>query len=286
VKWFEIKEHFLSDKHQILLIEFICQYIFSKKPHSDRSITRSSRLIQTQREITAIEESIVILLSVIETLSNDSTRLKSEYDQTKLIYERTMSQMTQSKKMLNENAEKLVSYERWQDETDKEMNEAKKLFVIAKMLLLDIDGTITFSFNKFNPEMNSIFSSIFKTSPCGYSFILRLCSTNENQEYLSIFIALVRSDFDNILVYPFPYNISLCLYHQSGERKHIVSTLIADPKSPSFVRPTSERNDEIGITKFCPLNYLTDEQNAYVKDGVFFIRVFFDFMNTGLNPFH
>jgi hypothetical protein len=110
-------------------------------------------------------------------------------------------------------------------------------------------------------------------------------TTNENKEYLSIYIALLRSDFDSILFYPFPYNISLSLCDQSGQGKDITSTITADPKSSSFARPTSEKNNEIGVVKFCPLNYLRNAGSIYLKDGIFFIRVFIDFLNTKSIPF-
>jgi len=158
--------------------------------------------------------------------------------------------------------------------------------------LLDADGTMIFSFHKQKEEINSpfsIYSPTFKTSPFGYLFIFRVCSTmestNENQGYLSIYITLLRGDFDQILFYPFPYNIYLCLCDQSGKGKHIVSTIKSNPNLPSFARPTSEKNDEVGIIEFCPLNYLTDAGSIYLKDGAFFIRIFIDFMNTGSNPF-
>ena len=151
---------------------------------------------------------------------------------------------------------------------------------------------MTFSFSKHSDELKSpfsLYSQIFKTASFGYVFILRVCSTidpaNDNQQYLSIYITLLRGDFDAILFYPFPYNISFCLCDQSGQKKHIVSTLKPDPNSPSFACPTSERNDEIGIMKFCPLHYLTDSQSIYLKDEVFFIRIFIDYMNTESIPF-
>ncbi|CAF0808095.1 unnamed protein product [Rotaria sp. Silwood1] len=135
----------------------------------------------------------------------------------------------------------------------------------------------------------SICSPKFKTSSFGYCFMLRVCSTiiseNENQEYLSIYITLLRGEFDPILLYPFPYNIYLCLCDQSNQGQHIVSIIKPNAKLLSFICPTGEKNDEVGITKFCPLKYLKDIHSIYLKDGVFFIRIFIDFMNTGLNPF-
>ncbi|CAF1355640.1 unnamed protein product [Rotaria sordida] len=159
-------------------------------------------------------------------------------------------------------------------------------------ILLDNDSTMTFHFIKHSNEMNlpfSIYSSQFKTSTFGYNFMLRICSTiisgNENQEYLSIYITLLRGEFDQILLYPFPYNIYLCLCDQSKQKKHIVSMIKPDANLLSFVRPTSEKNNEVGIIKYCPLKLLKDVKSNYLKDGIFFIRIFIDFMNTGSNPF-
>jgi hypothetical protein len=199
-----------------------------------------------------IQESVDILSLGIETLSDDCIRLRSEHNQMKTTGELSVSQSSNPK-------------------------------------LLDATGTMTFPFNKHHSDINSpfsMYSQTFKTSPFGYSFILHVCSTmdfttNENKEYLSIYIALLRSDFDSILFYPFPYNIFLSLCDQSGQGKHITSIIISDPKSSSFARPTSEKNNEVGVVKFCPLNYLRNAESIYLKDGVFFIRVFIDFLNTG-----
>jgi hypothetical protein len=112
-------------------------------------------------------------------------------------------------------------------------------------------------------------------------FQLRVCSTlKDNKQYLSIYITLLRSEFDPILFYPFGHDITLSLCDQSGQGKDIVSTIKPDSNSPSFDRPTSERNNEIGITEFCPLNKLTDRQSIYLRDSTFFIRISFDFINN------
>ncbi len=168
------------------------------------------------------------------------------------------------------------------------VNEMGKQLKDANICLLDNDGSMIFPFHKQSEEINSSFSissPTFRTSTFGYSFELRVCSTmQDNRAYLSIYITLLRSDFDPILFYPFPYNISLCLCDQSAQGKDIVSTIKPDSNSSAFARPTSEQNNEIGTTEFCPLNYLTDKKSIYLKDGVFFIRISFDFMNNGPIP--
>jgi len=279
-----MKIHFLCTNHQRLLIEFIINYIFSKKHLS----TKSNLCRITNQEMKAIQERIDTVTPGLVTLSNDCRRLRSEHDQSKSICEGLISQINQTKKMFNDDNEKTLKCIQSPNEIEKELEDTKKLYLSTKVLLLDVDNTVIFSFHKNNDEINSSFSidsPTFKTSPFGYSFKLRVCSTiestNTNQGYLSIYITLLRSDFDQILFYPFPYNISLCLCDQSGQGKHIISTIKPDLNSSSFTRPIGEKNAEFGIMKFCPLNYLTDNNSIYLKDSTFFIRISIDFMNTG-----
>ncbi len=290
-----MKTHYLCGKHQKLLIAFIVNYFYSRKYLSFNSnhLTSIPNVVSKMvQEMNAIQESVDKVLPGLNTLSNDCTRLKSEHDQSKSTAEVVISQMNETKKKFNEDTEELLKCIESQNQTEKEVDDTKKLYLSTSILLLDTDCTMIFSFHRQNDEINSpfsIYSPTFKTSPYGYLFILRVCSifesSKENQGYLSIYITLLRSDFDQILFYPFPYNISLCLCDQSGQRKHIISTITPDPNSSSFARPTSEKNNEIGIIKFCPLNYLTEAQSIYLRDGVFFIRIFIDFLNTGSIPF-
>jgi len=239
-----------------------------------------------------IQESVDILSPGIETLLHDCIRLRSERNQLKTMSEQTVLQINETTKLNNENGEKINKHVQLQNETQKELDDTRKLYPLTKPILLDAAGAMIFPFNKQHEDINSSFSMyspMFKSSPFGYSFILHVCSTmdfttNENKEYLSIYIALLRSDFDSILFYPFPYNISLSLCDQSGQGKHITSIITADPKSSSFARPTSEKNNEVGIVKFCPMNYLSNAKSIYSKDGIFFIRVFIDFLNNESIP--
>jgi hypothetical protein len=242
--------HYLSEQHQNMLLAIILAYIAWRRRifnnfNGLRSLSYSTGNMG--------QETIRIQSPEIENSSEDCTQSNSEYDA---------------------------------------MNAESAVLDLNNVKILHNDGTITFVFTRNYDEMKlpfSIYSPIFKTSPYGYPFVLRLCSTiepdNENQGYLSIYITLLRGEYDSILIYPFPYNISFCLCDQSGEKKDIISILNADSNSSSLNRPISERNNEVGITKFCPLNYLTNNQSIYLKDGVFFVRIFADFMDANQIPF-
>jgi hypothetical protein len=244
IKRSEMQVHYLTAKHQKFLVEFIIQ----KKHSLDKTASN--------------------------VVGNKIQGLKANC-------ERNISQINETKKTFNADNEKFLACVQSQNESGKKLEH-------TNIYLLDNDDSMIFPFRKHSGEINSSFSMsspAFRISTFGYSFELRVCSTmQDNRAYLSIYITLLRSDFDPILFYPFPYNISLCLCDQSGHGKDIVSIIKPDSNSSAFARPTSEKNNEIGITEFCPLNYLTDKKNIYLKDGVFFIRISFDFMHTGSNP--
>ena len=157
-------------------------------------------------------------------------------------------------------------------------------------LLLSDTGDIDLPFHTNHLTINSSFSldsPTFRTSNNGYVFKLRVCSTPQSihhkQDYLSIYLTLYSSPYDPILVYPFPYNMTLYLLDGSDQRRHIKGTIKADQNSPVFACPSGEKNDEVGVTEFCPLNYLTQNESIYFKDDVFFVRVSFDFMKISSN---
>ncbi len=235
--------------------------------------------------LVSIEESIHCLSVGLTTLSDDRTRLQSEYDEIKSKCETTVVKINEMKKIFNADNDKIQFCVQLQNEIEKLLENLNKLNASTHILLLDENNSLLFPFQRSVEEINSsfsIYSPTFKSSPHGYVFLLRVCSTlKDNKQYLSIYITLLRSEFDPILFYPFGHDITLSLCDQSGHGEDIVSTIQPDSNSPSFALPTSERNNEIGITEFCSLNYLTDQQSIYSKDGAFFIRISFDFINSG-----
>ena len=273
-------QHYLSFRHQELLIKFIIQYIVSK-----HLITRSNVNTSLVQERKLIDESVDAITPGLDNLLQDSTRLKTDRDDFNTKTERIISNLDTTKKMFNDDQQEVLKCVQSLDQTDKELEETKNLYISKNISLLDDNYSIIFLFHKTLEDLNSPFSihsPKFKTAPHGYLFILRVCSTiDSTNEYLSIYITLLCGDYDPILFYPFPYNIMLSLYDQSGEGKHITTIIKADENRSYFARPTGENNNEVGIMKFCPLSYLTDGKSVYLKDGVFFIRTFVDFMNTG-----
>jgi hypothetical protein len=273
-----MKFHYLNNSHQQKLIIIIHEYAQPKC----RQIQNQNHLQECQN----MQKSIAIVFSTYEILLDDFLRLNVEISQKKTDFESSLLKIEELKKLEKENENSAREIIEKQNGTQMEVDNIKKVQEERDMKTLDANSTTILRFNLPTTMSFSINSSKFRTSQYGYVFMLRLVSTIVNkEEYLSLFLSLYNGEYYNLIPFPFSYDIHLILWDQSNRQNHIFAVLKPDPTSSAFGRPTSEKNDEYSIIKFCLLRYLTDPENGYVKDGVFFIRVFIDFLNTGCNPF-
>ncbi|XP_016425137.1 TNF receptor-associated factor 5-like [Sinocyclocheilus rhinocerous] len=133
------------------------------------------------------------------------------------------------------------------------------------------------------------------TSRSGYKLSVRACrsgyklsvraylggDSSGRGTHLSLYITIMRGDFDSLLSWPFRQNITLTLLDQSGSRNHQSNTFTPDTNSDSFHRPTSDANVATGFPRFILHGDLEAPRNAvYVRDDTLFIKVKVD--TTGL----
>lgn len=97
--------------------------------------------------------------------------------------------------------------------------------------------------------------------------------------HMSLFFVLMKSEYDAILKFPFEFNVTFCLYDQSGAEQHFIDSFRPDIESTSFQCPSSERNIGSGIPKFYSLAQITEEGNPYVRNDTIFIKIMVDFGN-------
>jgi hypothetical protein len=84
---------------------------------------------------------------------------------------------------------------------------------------------------------------------------------------------------DPLLVFPFSYKVSFCLFDQTGQQRHIIDSFRPDTRSNSFQRPRCDMNIASGIPKFVPISFIQEQDNAYVREDTMFIKVMVDFEN-------
>ncbi|XP_023686168.2 TNF receptor-associated factor 5 [Paramormyrops kingsleyae] len=133
-------------------------------------------------------------------------------------------------------------------------------------------------------EGRALFSSPFYTSRSGYKLSARAYLNGDGSgrgTHLSLYVVLMRGDFDALLPWPFQQSVALTVMDQSGSRKDVTTVFKPDPNSSSFHRPTSDMNVATGFPSFVSHAELEATKDAvFVKDETLFIKVKVD--TTGL----
>ena len=122
----------------------------------------------------------------------------------------------------------------------------------------------------------SIYSPPFYTSRSGYKLCIRAYLNGDgvgHESHLSLFIVVMKGEYDALLTWPFKQKVSLILLDHN-HRKHIVQTFRPTPGLSSFMRPQSEMNVASGCPQFAPLQVLDDPR--YVDEDAMFIKCIVD----------
>ena len=275
----ELEAHYLTRKHQDLLLRIV-----------DRYLGRCTHRLSPD-DCDAVQDTVTDVCSAVDMIANDGERLRGEETFIQRELENTKQSVQEFKRSQKENEESVEAICKAQQQTEEQLTHFSHVPSKGRdTLFLDQNSMVTLTFNfcarELSASMSVQSSPRFRTCPSGYDFVLGVSSTMySGQEYLSVSLTLLRSAHTSILIYPFPYPIYIILWDQSHGQQHIVYKLIPQPDSTSFARPTCEKNDAHIIHQFCLLADLVGAKRAYVADGKFFIRIFIDFLNTGKIPF-
>ncbi|XP_030887112.1 TNF receptor-associated factor 1, partial [Leptonychotes weddellii] len=120
----------------------------------------------------------------------------------------------------------------------------------------------------------SLFSPAFYTAKYGYKLCLRLYLNGDGtgkRTHLSLFIVIMRGEYDALLPWPFRNKVTFMLLDQNN-REHAIDAFRPDLSSASFQRPQGETNVASGCPLFFPLNRLQSPKHAYVKDDTMFLK--------------
>ena len=147
------------------------------------------------------------------------------------------------------------------------------------------DGTFLWKIDDFQRRFResvegktiSIYSPPFYTARYGYKLCARAYLNGDGPmakgNSISLFVVLMRGEYDGLLSWPFQQKITIKLLDQ--ERiSHVTETFRPDPNSSSFQRPRSEMNIASGCPLFCPHSQL--RSRGYIRDDTMFIKVVVD----------
>ena len=144
------------------------------------------------------------------------------------------------------------------------------------------DGYLIWKINNFENRTNdAIIGKIraLHSAPCftekyGYKFCLRLYVHGDGMgrgTHLSLFVVIMKSEYDAILQWPFQKKIQFKLINQKDRSKDHGEQMYPSKDSSSFQKPTKDMNIASGCPLFISLDRL--EPEGFLKDGNLFIEV-------------
>ena len=146
------------------------------------------------------------------------------------------------------------------------------------------DGKLLWKITEFARKRNeavsgqqvSFFSPCFYTSRYGYKMCARIYLNGDGMgrgTHISVFLVVLRGQYDAILRWPFRQKVTFMLFDQDNVQ-HVIKAFRPDPNSPSFQRPRRETNIASGCPMFCSLTELNN--HAYVRDDKMFLKIIVD----------
>jgi len=112
------------------------------------------------------------------------------------------------------------------------------------------------------------------TDKYGYKFCARLYLNGDGMgkgTHMSLFFVLMKSEFDNLLQWPFTKTVTFTLINQDNPDLNVKESFNADVNSSSFKKPTKQMNIASGCPFFVSQEKL--KKPGYIKSQCFFLEV-------------
>ena len=134
----------------------------------------------------------------------------------------------------------------------------------------------------------SLYSPPFYTSMHGYRLCLRAYLYGDGVgkgTHVSLFVVIMRSEYDDLLSWPFKHRVTLSLINQDNPLSAdavITHKFVPNVESSSFQKPRDTFNVASGFPQFAPLSVLND--TSYMKNDTIYFRVKLDPPETPTGP--
>ncbi len=123
---------------------------------------------------------------------------------------------------------------------------------------LTFDGTFMWKIDNISQRMADALKGKYPTeqSKPFYVYDYKMCleihilgGGNGKNTHMSLFLVIMKGEFDNVLQWPFTSKVTFKLINQTGNRD-IIDTFQPDPMSSSFQKPKSDMNIASGCPRF------------------------------------
>ncbi|CAF2972107.1 unnamed protein product [Rotaria sp. Silwood2] len=234
-------------------------------------------------------EKLCDLAEKVQKLNDDTVQLSRDFVKMNELYQVAVQEVNHFQTAANERNVVMSNLQPKQDTIQKKIEQLKQ--TLEESQHISTDGTLTWRVDQVAERMAdaqserqpSIYSPMFYSSPTGYKMRTRLYlhgDGNARRTHMSLFFLLMKGEYDALLVWPFSYKVTFCLFDQTGNNRHIIDSFRPDVKSSSFQRPANDANIASGIPKFFPLPMIQQDDNPYVRDDTLFIKIIVDLNET------
>ena len=218
-----------------------------------------------------IDKKVVILRDVVTVLH------KEIFNSTN----RLNTQMVKDRETVTSLQQKITHLERSQLRSDlviRDLEDRIKIVGFGSM-----DGTLIWKITDFGTKMRqakdgeitSMYSPNFMTSKYGYKMCVRLYLNGDSMgkgTHVSLFLVLLRGDYDALQRWPFRQKVTLTLIGQVGGQHH-QDAFQPDMASSSFARPLTAMNVASGCPLFITQSALEQHGHSYVVNNTLFIKI-------------
>ena len=91
------------------------------------------------------------------------------------------------------------------------------------------------------------------------------------EDYISLYLVIMKSEYDNVLQWPFQKSVQFTLVNQYNKSQNLVERLTPNKDSSSFQKPVKDMNVASGCPKFVEIKRL--ESGGFLRDDALFIDV-------------
>ncbi|XP_067865299.1 TNF receptor-associated factor 1-like isoform X2 [Heterodontus francisci] len=219
------------------------------------------------------DPSISMLAKKIESLEKVLCVLNRELDK----YESTI-ELLQQKCLQNEQV--------IQDLQRKGKAKEGKNYLFGPSPPMNCNGVIVWKIENFSSHLlaarseqrTSFYSSPFSTDPFGYKLCCRIYpygDGNGKGTHISLFLAIMKSEYDDVLLWPFKQRVTFVLLDQVNQN-HIKESFFPDVLSASFQKPKTHMNVASGCPRFVRQDLLLNPPNPYLRNDAIFLKVVVD----------
>ncbi|XP_067830040.1 TNF receptor-associated factor 2-like isoform X2 [Heptranchias perlo] len=157
---------------------------------------------------------------------------------------------------------------------------------------MNCNGVIVWRIENFSSRLSaarsgqktSFYSSTFSTHPFGHKLCCRIYPYGDGSgkgTHVSLFLAIVRSEYDDVLPWPFKQKVTFALLDQVNQN-HVKESFIPDVLSASFQKPKTHMNIASGCPRFVRQDLLLNPSNSYLRNDTIFLKVVVDTSGLGL----